>query len=817
MVRPQLPATPKSMGGSLANQLLLSVGIRVAAVILVVTGLTYMHVVSSVTDQSLEQLAIYIAERGEREQSIFADAENNHTFLREEMVRRLAKNDGQDPAVRFNSLFEPLADGTIRTRLERFDGTTQPFAFIGRGVEITEDLQRRILLFQDLSAQYGPPWHHDFQSLYFTTPENTLVGYWPEVPTWAHDAAPDLDIPAEEFFWVADAEHNPARETVWTGLFYDATSLVWMVSAETPVYIQDRHIATIGHDVTLNELMERTVNNYLAGGHNVIFRRDGRLIAHPNYTDEIQAAAGSLDINEFGDPNLLRILRLAIDGPNEPRVVEDAEGDSYLAITEISGPDWLLVQVFPKDVVRAVALGTARIVLYLGIVSLALELLIFYVILRSKVARPLTQFVGMAEAMAAGSKKVTLDHSSNDELGRLAQSFNGMSAAVATRTAQLEASEGRLSRMMAIAPDAIITSDENFMVTSFNSGASRVFGFEESEIVGLDIGLLIPEAVRERHRGHMEEFSNSAENSRLMTERSEVTGLRRDGSQFPAEASISKFKIFDQLVFVVMLHDVSHRAESIRATQEARKRAEYADRTKTEFIANMSHELRTPLNAIMGFAQMLSQEKHGKMGDSRYGEYATVIVDSGNHLLSLINDILDLSKIDAEKMQVRDEMVDVDAAVESCIRLVSQRAIDAGLDLRSEIQQGLPGLRADRRMTRQILLNLLSNALKFTRSGGEVTVGARTLNDGRLEMWVSDTGIGIAPEDIPTALETFGQIDGALNRLHDGTGLGLPLVKSMAELHGAELKIESAVGEGTTCCVIFPADRVRPIEITVGG
>ena len=257
----------------------------------------------------------------------------------------------------------------------------------------------------------------------------------------------------------------------------------------------------------------------------------------------------------------------------------------------------------------------------------------------------------------------------------------------------------------------------------------------------------------------------------------------------------------------------------------AKNQAEIANRGKSEFLANMSHELRTPLNAVIGFAELIKDEQLGPIEHPQYREYVGDIYESGIHLLNLINDILDLSKIEAGNARINEEEVDVRDIVQSCTRLIQPRAATGELNLSADLPSGqLPVLIADPRMLKQILINLLSNAVKFTPPGGriEIKVNAEATEGYRLQ--VSDTGIGIAPEDIPKALARFEQIDGQLTRKFQGSGLGLPLAKSLVELHGGELKLRSQPGAGTTVEIRFPVERMAlrlgatplPVKVAVG-
>jgi signal transduction histidine kinase len=240
--------------------------------------------------------------------------------------------------------------------------------------------------------------------------------------------------------------------------------------------------------------------------------------------------------------------------------------------------------------------------------------------------------------------------------------------------------------------------------------------------------------------------------------------------------------------------------ELARAVQ----RVELASRTKSEFLANMSHELRTPLNAIIGFSDILRNETFGPSHPS-YRDYAKDIHDSGAHLLQIINDILDMSKIEAGKLGLRAGLIELRDIIHACQRLMRERAQEAGVVLVYEPGLGtLPKVSGDSTKLKQILLNLLSNGVKFTPRGGSVTVATAWSGGDRISLQVRDTGIGMSAEDTALALEPFRQIDNSHTRKYQGTGLGLPLVKALTELHGGELKIESTPGSGTTITILLP-------------
>ena len=240
----------------------------------------------------------------------------------------------------------------------------------------------------------------------------------------------------------------------------------------------------------------------------------------------------------------------------------------------------------------------------------------------------------------------------------------------------------------------------------------------------------------------------------------------------------------------------------------ARDQAEAANRAKTEFLAAMSHELRTPLNAIIGFSEIIMTETLGPVGSVKYRDYASDIHESGQHLLDLINDILDLSKVESGLDELHEEDIEIPDLARSVWRLIQQRAQKQGVALALELPEEPPALRADKRKLKQILVNLLSNAIKFTEAGGKVALRVWFRVDSGYVFQVVDTGIGIALGDIPKALSPFQQIDGEINRKYEGTGLGLPLTKALVEMHGGYLDLQSEVSVGTAVTVRFPAERI---------
>jgi len=427
-------------------------------------------------------------------------------------------------------------------------------------------------------------------------------------------------------------------------------------------------------------------------------------------------------------------------------------------------------------------------------------------VLARRILRPLSAAAAVADRIAHGELSVEIPAGRQDEIGRLLRSMHSMQSSI--RAMMAEEAEQRRSAQRRLV-DAIEGSQEGMMLVGAdgqiviaNSQVKRFLPLAAEALVagaGFDeaIAQAVPPGMASTADGSVDDPSTA-----LSTE-----GEVRIGNELWLKVSRGSTRDGG---FFLFWSDISAIKERELRLGEAKAEAEAASRSKSVFLANMSHELRTPLNAIIGFSEVMGAELFGKLGDPHYHEYAGLITRSGQHLLDIISSILDFAKYEAGQTALRDEPVDLREIAEACVRMVEQQRASGGINLTLAVPDDPVTVMGEPPKLRQMLLNLLSNAIKFTPKGGAVGVTLAIDKNGQPLLSVSDTGIGMDPKDIPTALTPFGQIDSGLNRTYEGTGLGLPLTKALADLHKAAFDIASEPGAGTTVSLRFPAASENP-------
>lgn len=687
--------------GSLTHNITLKIGAWVIIVVFLTAILSYLQVAAKIEEQALRQLNTYVSDRTLQENKIFEQTEDNLLHLKELILADLEKEQFTPPSMfredithAFDKLVERDADGVQRNLVLTQQNTC---IYINPPNSFDFQTEQRFLRWHKLLSDYGKTWDSLFKNVYILfASANSLIIHWQEYPWWCEHTSADFQLTQQEYFQVSDIKNNPKREPVWTQMYYDKSSAKWMVSAIVPIDWQGEHLVSLGHDIEFNELLERTSKHkYLEQSYNIIFHKDGRLISHPTWNEEIIARKGNFSIQENGDEELQRIYNIALQ--NSGRIVRDEPSHTYLAISEIDAPEWYFITVLPKSIFTIVAWESAQYILLLSLVALVIVIYIIYSILHYQVTEPLSQFLIATRRLGESDFDISLDMQRKDELGQLADSFRAMATYLMDRETQLV------------------------------------------------------------------EYSNELESY----------------------------------------------MEELRGAKE---QAEAANLTKSQFIANMSHELRTPLNAIIGYSEML-QEDAAELGEKNFERDLHKIHSAGKHLLSLINDVLDISKIEAGKMELYLEVFDLHTMLEEVITTIQPIASRQNNQVVVNYETDLGQMHADLTKVRQSLLNLLSNACKFTEQGIiYISAKRETAADKDIdwvEFKIQDNGIGMTQEQQQKLFQAFTQADASTTRKYGGTGLGLVITKRFTEMMGGMIQVSSEFGRGSVFIVRLPCHHKR--------
>jgi PAS domain S-box-containing protein len=368
-----------------------------------------------------------------------------------------------------------------------------------------------------------------------------------------------------------------------------------------------------------------------------------------------------------------------------------------------------------------------------------------------------------------------------------------------------EAEARELRSILDTATDGVAVLDETGAVLSLNAAAEALFGYERREVAGQNFLTLFAHESHAAAQDYLAGLQSDGVRS-LLNDGREVLGRARQGGRIPIFMTIGRLGAPEDRRFCAVLRDLTQWKNAERELKDARREAERVSALKSDFLAKISHEVRTPLNAILGFAEVMMEERFGPLGSERYKDYLKDIHASGAHVMSLVNDLLDLSKIEAGRLDLTFGSVDANRIVSECVSLMQPQALRERVIMRLSLAAKLPNLVADERSLRQIVLNILSNAVKFNQPGGQVIVSTALTDSGDAVLRVRDTGIGMSEREVETALEPFRQIE--TSRQSAGTGLGLPLTKAMVEANRATFSIRSRKGEGTMVEVTFPSTRV---------
>lgn len=364
-----------------------------------------------------------------------------------------------------------------------------------------------------------------------------------------------------------------------------------------------------------------------------------------------------------------------------------------------------------------------------------------------------------------------------------------------------------LKAILDVASDGIITLGKNGEVLSFSAAAEAIFGMNAAEAAGKPLGELLNPDYRRQFRDYLAGLKGTGL-AAVFNDGMEMRAINAQGGDVPLFMTVGRLQApRSKASFCAVVRDLTSWKRTERELLAARDNAIAASRLKSDFLARISHELRTPLNAILGFSEVMRTQRFGAMGNDKYLAYANDIHASGSHLLSIVSDLLDLSKVEAGKLELDFMAVSLEEVADYAFNLLRQEASTAGVILRKSLPADLPMVVADRKTLRQVMINLVSNGIKYSDAGGEVLVSAGLNGDGALTLRVKDTGIGMTDAELEEVLEPYGRVENAARR-RPGTGLGLPLTKSLVEANRAKFTIASAEGSGTLVEIHFPGPRV---------
>jgi signal transduction histidine kinase len=724
-------------------------GVRIAIIIALTTFFSYLHIFYSLREEALVQLKRNVTERSQREQALFVLAEDNHAAMKKALEERLRGLKQEDVDARYGQLFAVRPDGTIRNRPEHFDGTRMPGVFVPPGVTADADFRRRLVASYDVTAQYAPAFHVRFETTGVILPEGAVVGYWPEGATYFQDLDATFSLKDFEYYTLGLPLNNPQRRSAWTSIYEDPPTQTWMVTVATPLDVDGRHVGTLSHDLLLNELMSRTINNHIPGAYNILFRDDGQLIAHPEM--KMKSGEGVYNIlNNSGKPedaapavgtaeqraHLRALFERVRNQPPEQPVLEFSEYKELLGVARLKGPGWFIVTVLPEQVVSAGAFQAARYVLGFGVLSLLLELGIMYWVLKQQITRPLLDFTQATTRLEAGDFEVQLETSRGDELGQLANAFQRMAGEIHRREEALRQA---------------------------NEGLEQRVELRTRELQ--DVHRQLVETAREVGR---------------------------------AEIATN------------VLHNVGNVLNSVlTSTLLARERL---GALKLESLAKVAELLESHRSTLGTFLTQDERGKNALPFLIRLGQYMeeerqalqTLLGDIGRHT-EHIGAIVKLQQRYARTPQQMLEPVQLVELVEDALRInqaaLGRHAVTVERDLAD-----VPLVETEKHKVLMILVNLISNA-KYAMDpvpAGQrrLTVSLTSPTPGRIHIEVRDNGVGIAPEML-TRIFQYG-----FTTRSEGHGFGLHSSALAAQELGGSLRAHSpGRGQGATFTLELPVAR----------
>lgn len=835
---------------TLARRIQWQIGAIIALVIVAVTWLSYRNTADTLRLEAVDNLRASVQASAVYESVDFLNAQENTQAMRDEYLRRLTAMATEDPVAEFNAWFTRYADGVIRVRAERDDFKNLPSIYIRPNATLNADLRRQVVVAFRMLRDWGPALTQRYFSAYIDLPGQSLIMYSPSV-NWGKEAdatTNNFDYPPVQN---SAPNKNPTRKSLWTDVYFDDKALTWMVSTITPMD-KTRWVGTASQDIAIDALIDRTNDQAAPGTYNLILDAEGRLLAHPELMVRIRKAGGNLDIRTLSDPLLMDIYKQARHGSKTPTVVVSTDGNQYVGISRIQGPQWYWVTVYPKALVEGRSLVAARSILLAGVVGLVVELTLLAWIIRRSVSAPLKTLSDAAQALADGNMQVQLNVEGQAELAQLAHNFRYMTEKLREREAVLLRSEAFKDALFQTIPDVVFVKDPQGRFLAANRAFEATFGSPLHTILGKsDADFVSPEAAAyyaQRDQEALEaggpiysenENYHAQSGALLRYETIKTPIIGADGSAMGilgiGRDVTERRRAQDQLE--ALNHELEDRVlartRDLETTNaELQAAMQVLQRTQNELVqgeklaslgrmvAGVAHELNTPIGNALTIGSTLAdyaRRMNRAMKEDRLkrSELAEFLHESAEGALVLERALRQASHLIASFKQVAADQqseqrrpFDLATTVDEILAILRPGLRGTSITLECQVPAGIamdsyPGVLA------QVLSNLVTNAKVHAfegRTQGLVRVEAEDLGE-LVSLSIRDNGTGI-PEDIRSRIfDPF--FTTRMGR--GGTGLGLSIVHGLVTQGlGGSIRVDYSAAQGACFIVTVPKQDPRP-------
>lgn len=787
----------KSVGTAL-NSLILGGGCGGLVLMLTISFFATMQTLEQETSLKLELLMSQAGANSE-----FVLAENNIQRLRDELLLRLASKNKVQAETQFDDYFARNEDGQWRVRSEFDDKTRLPALYLQKGVVITASLCVRAVASYQLLKERGPALVPPYFSVYMDFVEGGLMVFSPKM-NFPDGATHEIGGHSRETMDRSNPKNNPTRGGFWTPVYLDEEAQVLMVSLVEPLDWLGEWVGTLGHDVALDHFLETTFSHRLGGSYNLMLGDDGQLIMHPDYTQQIKNQKGDLSLDSLSDATLTRISRLASNIAEYPTVFADPMEPFLYGVAKIKGPEWLLVTVYPTNLIREQALRALIAPALIGVVILLLVLLLLRFFVQRLVIQPLKLLDSAVENLMSGSEIAEIPVESNNEFGRMARSFESLISSLKDREESLAESQNDWQRTFNTVPEQIVILDGDLNIKQANQSFLSFYGVSASNVVGLPRSSLLQD-------GQLASFERQYNN---ILQLREVQVFQSYSSQFATSFDVTLVPLLDPQNNLLGIVEVSRDVTENRKLEDQLRQSQKMDAIG-QLAGGVAHDFNNLLQIILGYTETLEQEV--KLAGK---DLAAIdqILRAATKAASLTQQLLAFGR----KQVLQSKPEDVSEVVASTLKMI-QRLIEESVSVTFEPAPDRMIVEADANQLEQVMINLCVNSRDAMPNGGSLKISvSRALPEsvpddlpgnvlGYVHICVEDDGHGIEPHVQENIFEPFF----STKEKHKGTGLGLATAYGIIQQHGGTIEVVSTPGKGAKFCIYLPLIKDLAIsEIT---